>query len=448
MSAGIYRRAIADQGGIVEQDGRRKSNQALPQSSLPGPQDVLRRSLPNGITVLARENWSAPSVVVEGYLQVGNLDEPENLPGLASFTSGMLSRGTRKRSFDEISEVVESVGASLGFGVDRRTTSFSAKSLVEDLDLILDVLSDELRAPVFPADWVDRLRGMRLTSIAERENDTRQMAGMAFRELMYGNHPLGRDLLGSRQSNAAIGRDELISFYESYYRPQGMVIGIVGAIAAEEAFRKVADALGAWSGDRPPLPVVPSVFHPEGCRERRVPMPGKSQTDIIVGWPAMRRLDPDFDGARMANTILGVFGMMGRLGENVREAQGMAYYAYSRLSADRDLGTWAAIAGVAPENVERAFRAMLAEVERLRQEPVTEAELQDCKRYLTGSLPLQLETNDGVASVLVDIEWHGLGLDYVQRYKSMIESITAEDVQAAAQKYLDPATYTLAIAGP
>lgn len=446
MLAGTCRKGIADQGWNVN-DGRRTSNRE-PKSSLPGPQDVLRRTLPNGITVLARENWSAPSIVVEGYLLAGNLDEPEHLAGLASFTSGMLSRGTRRRSFDEISDLVESVGASLGFGVDRRITSFSAKSLSEDLDLILDVLSDELREPVFPSEWVERLRGMRLTSIAERENDTRQMAGLAFRELMYGDHPLGRDFLGSRHSNAAIGRDELVSFYESYYQPQGMVVAVVGAIAAEEAFRRVADTLGTWSGARSPLAVVPPVLHPEGCRERRVPMPGKTQSDIIVGWPAMRRLDPDFDQARVANTVLGVFGMMGRLGENVREAQGMAYYAYSRLSANRDPGTWAAIAGVAPENVERAFRSMLVEVERLRQEPVPETELQDCKRYLTGSLPLQLETNDGVAGVLVDIEWHGLGLDYVQRYQDLIDSVTPDEIQAAAQKYLDPEAYTLAVAGP
>jgi zinc protease len=446
MLAAICRKGIADQGWNVN-DGRRTSNRE-PKSSLPGPQDVLRRTLPNGITVLARENWSAPSIVVDGYLLAGNLDEPEHLAGLASFTSGMLSRGTRRRSFDEISDLVESVGASLGFGVDRRITSFSAKSLSEDLGLILDVLSDELREPVFPAEWVERLRGMRLTSIAERENDTRQMAGLAFRELMYGTHPLGRDFLGSRHSNAAIGRDELVSFYESYYRPQGMVVAVVGAIAAEEAFRRVADTLGTWSGARSPLAVVPPVLHPEGCRERRVPMPGKTQSDIIVGWPAMRRLDPDFDQARVANTVLGVFGMMGRLGETVREAQGMAYYAYSRLSANRDPGTWAAIAGVAPENVERAFRSMMVEVERLRQEPVPETELQDCKRYLTGSLPLQLETNDGVAGVLVDIEWHGLGLDYVQRYQDLIDSVTPDEIQAAAQRYLDPEAYTLAVAGP
>jgi zinc protease len=431
----------------IVKDGRRTSNRES-MSALPGPHDVLRRSLPNGITVLARENWSAPSVVVEGYLQAGNLDEPEGLAGLASFTSGMLGRGTRRRSFAEINELVESAGASLGFSADRRITGFSAKSLVEDLDLILDVLADELREPVFPVEYVERLRGMRLTAIAERENDTRYMAGMTFRELMYGTHPLGRDLLGSRQSNAAIGREELMSFYQSYYRPQGMVIAIVGAVPAEVAVRKVADTLGDWAGDRLPLPEVPPVTHPDGSRERRVSMPGKSQTDLIVGWPAMRRLDPDFDGARVANTVLGVFGMMGRLGENVRELQGMAYYAYSRLSANRDPGTWVAIAGVAPENVERAFQAILVEIERLRQEPVSDSELQDCKRYLTGSLPIHLETNDGVAGTLVEIEWHGLGLDYLQRYRDIVESVTAQDVQTAAQKYLDVASYVLAIAGP
>jgi zinc protease len=462
MSAGTCHREIADIVLLLSQQdrwkakgGRQMNNRELTHrsaattaSSLPGPQDVLRRSLPNGIIVLARENWSAPSVVMEGYVQVGNLDEPEQLTGLASFTSAMLGRGTRKRSFTEINELVESVGASLGFSVDRRLTSFSAKALAEDLDLILDVMADELRGPIFPAEYVERLRGLRMTAIAERENDTRRMVGLAFRELMYGDHPLGRDLLGSRSSNMAIRRDDLVSFYESYYRPEGMLIAIVGAVPAEIAFQKVAETFGDWSGDRIARSDLPPVPRPKERRERRVSMPGKSQSDIILGWPAMRRLDPDFDGARMANTVLGVFGMMGRLGDKVREEQGMAYYAYSRLSANRDPGTWVAIAGVAPENMDRALQAMLAEVGRLREEPVPGEELQDCKRYLTGSLPIQLETNDGVAGVLADIEWHGLGLDYIQRYKGIIDGTTPEDVQNAARKYLDLATYTLAIAGP
>jgi zinc protease len=419
-----------------------------PRTALPGPHDILRRTLPNGITVLARENWSAPSIVLEGYLHAGNVDEPEHLTGLTSYTSSMLSRGTRRRSFAEISETIESVGASIGFGADRHTTSFSTKSLAEDVDLVLDVLADELRAPAFPADHVEKVRGLRMTALAERENDTRQMAGLAFRELMFGAHPLGRNMLGTRQTNAAIQRDALVEFYETFYRPQGMVIAVVGAIPAEQAVAKVAATFGDWIGDRPARAALPPIPPLESVRERRVAMPDKSQSDIILGWPAMPRLHPDFDKARLANTVLGVFGMMGRLGINVRERQGMAYYAYSQIATNKQIGTWLAVAGVNPANVDRAIASMLQEVQRLADERVPDDELADCKRYLTGSLPLQMETNDGVASIMVDIEWHDLGLDYVERYVDIINSLTADDVQAAAQKYLATGKYVLAVAGP
>jgi len=422
--------------------------QSIFRLSLPGADDTLRRVLPNGITVLARENWSAPSVVIEGYLQVGVLDEPSDLSGTASFTASMLSRGTRSRSFAEISELVESIGASIGFGADRYTTGYSAKCLSEDLDLVLDVLADELRAPVFLGEHVDRVRGFRMTAIAERENDTRQMAGLAFRELLYGDHPLGRDVLGSRQSNKAINRDDLVSFYERFYSPSGMVIAVVGALPADEVVARVERGFGDWTGERPSRPGLPEMPRLESLRERRVPMPEKTQADIVLGWPAMRRLASDFEAARLGNTVLGVFGMMGRLGQNVREKQGMAYYAYSRLRADKDPGTWAAVAGVAPANVDRAVEAMLAEVRRLRDQPVPEDELADSKQFLTGSIPLQLETNDGVAGALIDMEWQGLGLDYLRRYADMIMALSAADVQAAAREYLDPETYVLAVASP
>ncbi len=416
--------------------------------SLPGPGDILRRSLPNGVIVLARENWTAPSVVVEGYLLAGNLDEPAELMGLASYTAGMLSRGTLRRSFGDIAEIVESAGASVSFGADRYITSFSAKSLVEDLDLILDVLSDEVRHPAFPADHVEKVRGLRMTAIAERENDTRQMASLAFRELCYRDHPLGRNLLGTRASLAAISRDALYAFYQTYYAPQDMAVVVVGAVPAEEAVAKVAAAFGDWQGRRPQRDPLPAIPRPQGVMQRRIPMPDKSQSDIYLGWPAMRRLDPDFDAARLANTVLGVFGMAGRLGMNVREQQGMAYYVYSQLASNKLPGPWALAAGVNPINVERAIRSMLDEINRLRDQPVPDDEIEDSKRYLTGSLPIQLETNDGVAGIIVDLEWYGLGLDYIQRYTDLVNSLTAQQVQAIAQKYLDPVHYILTVAGP
>ena len=227
-----------------------------------------------------------------------------------------------------------------------------------------------------------------------------------------------------------------------------MVVTVVGAVRAEDAVRKIEAAFGDWQSERPARVPLDPVTRVDGVRKRQVVMPEKTQSDFIIGWPGMRRLDPDFDPARVANTVLGVFGMMGRLGANVRERQGMAYYAYSRVSGDREPGAWVAIAGVNPTNVERAQLAMLDEVKRMQDELVPEAELEDCKHYLTGSLPLQLETNDGVASLLADIEWHNLGLDYLERYPRIIRSVSAEEIRRVARKYLDTSSYVLALAGP
>ena len=219
---------------------------------------------------------------------------------------------------------------------------------------MLDVLADELRQPVFPAEHVEKVRGLRMTALAERENDTRQMAGLAFRELCFPDHPLGYTLLGTRETNHRINRDALVEFYETYYRPEGMVVVVVGAVAAEEAVRRSRrpSATGPapcpaarTAADRP----TERGLAPAGAHARQEPI------DIVLGWPAMRRLDPDYEAARLANTVLGVFGMMGRLG--TKSASGRAWPTTPTASfmptAARSLGL---VAGVNPANVERRSR--------------------------------------------------------------------------------------------
>jgi zinc protease len=150
----------------------------------------------------------------------------------------------------------------------------------------------------------------------------------------------------------------------------------------------------------------------------------------------------------VCNSILGIFGLMGRLGDKVREEQGLAYYSYSRVDGGPGPGPWRVIAGVNPANVEQAVDSIRAEVGRICQEPVDAEELADNKAFITGSLPLRLETNEGVARTILDMERYELGLDYLQRYDELINAITAEQVQAVAQRWLDPDAYALAIAGP
>ncbi|MCS7282903.1 MAG: pitrilysin family protein [Anaerolineae bacterium] len=416
--------------------------------SIPGPHDILRQELSNGIVVLVRENHTSPSVVVSGYLEVGSRDEPPEKAGLADFTASALSRGTVRRTFDQIYEEVESVGASFGISAGVSRTIFGAKSLAEDLPRILDVLADVLRNPTFPPKEVEKLRGEILTDLEERAHDTRRMASLTFRELAYPDHPYGRSVDGYIETVSPLTADDLAEFYHARYTPRGMVIAIVGAVRAEDAVRLVGEAFGDWEGPVPDRPPLPPVAPPAEVREKFVPIPGKTQTDIVLGWPGPARTDPAFLDAVVCNTILGVFGMMGRLGDKVRDEMGLAYYSYSRVEGGIGPGPWTVIAGVNPVNVPKALEAILSEIRRIREEMVPPGELADSQAFLVGSLPLRLETNEGVAGAILDMERYRLGLDYLQRYGDLIREITPERVQAVAQRWLNPDAYVLALAGP
>lgn len=196
------------------------------------------------------------------------------------------------------------------------------------------------------------------------------------------------------------------------------------------------------------MPDVPPVDTLNAIQFDHVQMPGKSQVDLVLGVPGPARKDPDYDHARLANHILGVFGMYGRLGKTVREQQGLAYYSYSQMQGGLGPGSWRVLAGVDPVNVKQAVDSIRAEIERLVDEPVSADDLADSKANLTGSLPLQLESNEGVAMTIYNIERYDLGLDYVHEYNGMINAITAEQVQAAAQKYWGTDAFALATAGP
>lgn len=420
------------------------------EHSLPGPDDVLVRTLPNGLTILARENFSSPAVVATGLLRVGAQDEPEAQAGLAALVASMLMRGTQRHTFDEINETIEGVGGSMSIGAGAHTTRFSFKSLAEDFPTLLDVLADVVRHPTFPADHLERVRAQRLTVLRERENNTQSVAERLFYEQAYPErHPYHTPVDGTVESVEALTREDVLGFYERNFEPRDGIIVVVGAIPAAQAIAQVEQAFQDWSTlkgrDQPEM--LPVGRPAEPVRSFR-PVPGKTQSDIVMGVAAMSRKDPDYLPAYVANTVLGVFGLMGRLGESVRDEQGLAYYARSSLDAAVGAGAWTATAGVAPDKVDQAVDTILKEFGRLGQEPVPDEELADSKSFLTGSLPLRLETNEGVARSLLDIMFYDLGLDYLQRYAELINAIGPAEVQRVAATYLDPSAYIVAVAGP
>jgi zinc protease len=367
---------------------------------------------------------------------------------LSAFTAAALMRGTQKRSFGQVYDEVEAVGADVSFASGGHTTSFGAKSLAEDLPLILDILAEAIQRPVFPEVEIERLRGQVLTALEVRANDTGAMAGLAFRELAYGNgHPYGRSVHGNVDAIRALPRDDLVGFHSDGYGARGMTICIIGAVSAADVLAEVDAAFGAWRGHSFSRRPLPAVSRPNGIIRKHVDMPNKSQVDIVMGLPGPARAEPDYVDAAVANQILGVFGMMGRLGKQLRDAQGLAYYVHSHVEGGLGPGPWTIAAGVAPANVERTIEAARAEMRHMCDAPVDVTELTDVQTFLTGSLPLSLETNEGVASAILNIERHDLGLDYLTRYPGLVHAITRERVQAAASRWLDADNLAVGIAG-
>ncbi len=418
-------------------------------NSLPGPDDIYREVLSNGITVLSRSNFNSPSVVVSGYFEAGALFDPDEKLGLAEYTAAALMRSTMNRTFDEVYQALESVGASLGFSTGIHKSGFNGRSLAEDLPLLLELLSEALTMPIFPKGELEKLRAQLLTGLAIRAEDTSDMASMIFDQILFKDHPYSRPEDGYPETIQNIKRADLVKFHRGHYGPRGMVIAIVGAVEPETATKHVRRALGGWqvNGQKTP-PELPALKSLKKTISKHHRIKGKSQSDLIIGTNGPMRRDPEFMSASIGNNILGQFGMMGRIGDVVREKSGLAYYAYSSLSAGLGPGSWEVSAGINPQNVKKASDLIMDELKRFVQEGVTEEELADTKANFVGRLPLSLESNGGVASALLNIERHNLGLDYYRRYADLVNEVTAEDVLTTARKFIDPEKLAIAVAGP
>jgi zinc protease len=417
--------------------------------SLPNPDDIYREELPNGIIVLARSNFSSPSISMGGYLPAGSIFESDEKLGLADFVSSSLMRGTQKLSFDEIYNELESVGASMGFDSGVHNTSFGGRSLVEDFPLLLKLLSESLQTPVFPKVEIEKLRAQMLTGLAIRAQDTSDMAAMAFDRMLFEGHPYSRPADGFVETVQSITRKDIQDFHRRYFGPKGMVIAIVGAIAPKKAAEAVQKFLGDWQVLRQvEAPALPAYKPVKKTVKHHHVLAGKSQSDLVIGMIGPRRKDREYFPASLGNSVLGQFGMMGRIGEVVREKSGLAYYASSNLSSGIGPGSWEVSAGVNPKNLKKAIDLIEKELRRFIKSGVTKEELADSQANYVGRLPLSLESNSGVAGMLLNIERYDLGLDFYLRYESIVRSVTRADVLETARKYIDPDRLVISTAGP
>ena len=425
------------------------SGQPSPIHSIPGPEDIFRKTLSNGIVLLARSNFNSASVVISGYLTAGSQSEPLDKLGLAHFTARALMRGTQRSSFQEIFDRLESAGASFGYGASVHTTSFGGRALAEDLPLLFSTLAESLIEPVFPADQVNRLKSQMLTSLAIRGQSTQDVAAIEFDSLLFPNHPYGRPEDGYIETINAITREDLVNFHRAQYYPEELTLVVTGAVHPQQVFDLADRYFSQWQKPSPPAIAQHPAIHPvEQAVTKHIGIPGKSQSDLIMGTLGPRRKAPEYLAASLGNSILGQFGLMGRIGDSVREKAGLAYYASTSLNAWKEGGSWEVSAGVNPGNVERAAALISSELRRFTSELVTEEELTDNQNNYIGRMPLSLESNSGVANSILNLERFGLGLDYLQHYPSLIRAITREQVLEAARLHIDSDKLIIVSAGP
>lgn len=409
----------------------------------------VRTVLANGAVVIVQETSMTPAVTINATVQAGGVHEPSDRTGLAYLVGRVLDRGTAHRTVDVLAEELDDRGVSLRIASSRHATIVTCTCLSEDFEPVLALVLDIVRTPAFPDQEVSKRQAECLSAIRQDEDSPSVRAVETLFEILYGaSHPYGRRAKGTVDSVERLTRGDLAAFHAERFRPPALSLAIVGHVAAEHALTRASIELGGWSGaslETPALPAPPPVLARE---QREIDLPGKSQAEIAYGFTAIRRLDPRYDAYFVMNNILGQFGLGGRLADNIRERQGMAYYAFSALDPSVGVGPLIVRAGVDPGNVARALEAIDHEVEAMGREGPTAKELAETQQFLIGSIPRTLETNAGIASFLQSEEQFGLGLDYDRRLADDIRAVTLDQVRAAAAELLHPERAAVAVAGP
>jgi zinc protease len=408
----------------------------------------VREQLQNGAVIIAKQSRTTPAIAIHASFGAGIVCDPPSHPGLAHLVSRMLDRGTASRSAAQIADELDNRGVSLNITLNRHVISITCNCLTEDFDVILALVADIAMHATFPEDELAARRAETITLIRQDEDSPATVASEGLLALLYRDHPYGTRPRGSVESVEQIPRSALQAFHAERFRPATLSLVIVGDVEPARAVASASRAFGDWKAAAPsivPLPTPAAITR----RQRLVtPMMNKAQADIAHGFVTILRSDPAYHAYHVMNNVLGQYSLGGRLGDSIRERQGMAYYCFSVLDANVVPGPLTIRAGVNPANVDRAVASIDAEIDRMAADGPTDKELRESKQYLIGSMPRTLETNTGIASFLQTVEFFELGLDYDLRLPGLIEAVTRDAAHDAARSVLSSSKASVVIAGP
>src|SRR5438094_348788 len=399
----------------------------------------------NGLRVLVAEMPETRSVSIAVYVGVGSRVESKLDAGTSHLLEHMVFKGTAKRpTAADISQEIESRGGLVNASTDKEVTVFWSRVPARHYLVALDVIADMIRAPMLRPDDVESERRVVVEELRMYRDQPQDRVHTLVDELLYPNHPLGWEVAGREQVVLAMAASQLRDFMDRGYAPRKIVVAVAGKVDANEVSDAIADLFASVTERKPPrLKAAPKPS------KTRVKLLGKrtEQAHVCIGWRGVPQVHPDKYTLDMLNAVLGE-GMSSRLFLELREKRALAYDVHSYVSNYSDAGHVVIYAGVAPTRAKEAVSAALAEVARLRDQVIPEAELLRVRDFLKGRIELRLEHSRGVSSWLAGQELFLGRIRSVEELTAIIDGISAADIQRVAQRYLRPEMAYLAAVGP
>ncbi len=417
----------------------------LPEIRLP---DYTRFRLANGLTVYLMEDHDLPLVGGRLLIRTGDRLEPADKVGLASLTGTVMrTGGTQKTSAADLNNFLEQRAASVETGIGETSGSASFSALTEDLDAVFNLFAEVVQSPAFAADQMTLAKTQLRGGIARRNDDPNAIAGREFQKLVYGaSSPYARTLEYATLDK--ISRSDVVQFHQQYFQPQNMLLGIVGDFDSPTMRRRIEAQFGAWqpTGSPAAMPTLPLVRQAESQGVFFVNQPQLTQSTIQMGHLGGQLNSPDYAALSVMNEVLNGFG--GRLFNEVRSRQGLAYSVYGLWSPQFDYPGLFVAGGQTRSSATVPFiRSLVAEVDRIRTDPITEAELTVAKDSVLNSFIFNFQEPAQTLARLMRYEYFGYPPDFIFRYRQGVEATTRADVQRVAKTYLKPENLVTLVVG-
>jgi predicted Zn-dependent peptidase len=419
----------------------------LPAPAALDPPVVQTQKLANGLELSVIEMHEVPVVDVILLVRAGAVRDPQDRPGLATFTANMLDEGAGKRSALDIAEEADFLGAELSTSASLENAQVRLHVPKRNLGAALDLMADVTLRPAFPDSEVIRQRELRKNALLQLRDQPTAIAPLAFHAIVFGpQHPYGRPTGGTEPSTAALDRQQVQRFYETLYRPGNARLLVVGDVTPAEARELIEARFGAWKAAEVPAPPVAQAPPPGKRTFYLVDKPGAAQSVVLIGHVGVPRSSPDYFTLRVLNTVLGG-SFTSRLNQNLRETHGYTYGARSSYDMYRMAGPFRAGASVVTAKTDSSLIEFFKELRAIRDGQVPKDELEKAKAFIALGLPQEFETTQGTAGLYLDLLANDLPLDYYKTFTAKLQAVTAEQVQQAAQRTIDPDHFAVVVVG-